>query len=70
MTVSVNEVVLHQHFKKCSRTNASHNCVQGMWVLLVVCDRDTLDKSLNQNGVRGSRSEGEREFNLFPAFEH
>ncbi len=51
MTISMNKIILHQHFEKRLRPNPRYDLVEGMGVGLVVGDGFAFDEGLDEDGV-------------------
>jgi hypothetical protein len=69
VTVSVDKVVLHEHFKEGSGPEAGNDGVEGVFVGLEVCHRDAFHESLDEDRVAGALLECLREADVFVAVE-
>lgn len=70
MTVSMDKVVFHEHFKKRHRSDTSNNIVKTMAMAFVVGDGLALNESFNENTGSCTLLDGFGELYFITIFEH
>ena len=70
MAVSVHEVIFHQHFEQDLRTQFGNNFVKRVPVGLIVSNRHTFHKALNQHRIFGAFLNRRGKLYVLPSFEH
>ena len=53
MTVSVNEVVLHEHLEESAGSKSGNHRIELMSIALEIGDRHSFDKTFNEDGITG-----------------
>lgn len=69
MAIRVDEVIFHQHLEECSGPQTSDHRIQRMFVVLEVCDRNSLRETLNQYRIGSFFVKSCGETHLFVALE-
>ena len=69
MTICVNKVVLHKHFKECCCTKSRDQSIKRMLICFKISDRNTLHEAFNQNRVSGFLIKSVRKFYIFVTLE-